>query len=40
MAFPEFASVGLTEKQVREHGFEVITAQSPFVANGKALAMK
>lgn len=38
-AFPEVASVGLTEKQAEDQGFEVITAQSPFVANGKALAM-
>ena len=38
-AFPEVASVGLTEKQAREQGFDVATAQSPFVANGKALAM-
>jgi dihydrolipoamide dehydrogenase len=38
-AYPEVASVGLTERQAREHGYEVITAQCPFVSNGKALAM-
>jgi dihydrolipoamide dehydrogenase len=38
-AYPEVASVGLTERQAKEQGHEVITAQCPFVANGKALAM-
>jgi dihydrolipoamide dehydrogenase len=32
--------VGLTEKNARKSGYEVITAQCPFVANGKALAME
>jgi dihydrolipoamide dehydrogenase len=38
-AYPEVASVGLSEKQARELGYEVVTAQCPFAANGKALAM-
>lgn len=38
-AYPEVASVGLSEKQAREAGYEVVTAQCPFAANGKALAM-
>jgi dihydrolipoamide dehydrogenase len=38
-AYPEVASVGLSEKQAREAGYEVVIAQCPFAANGKALAM-
>jgi dihydrolipoamide dehydrogenase len=38
-AHPEVASVGLTERQAKEQGHEVITAHCPFVANGKAIAM-
>jgi dihydrolipoamide dehydrogenase len=38
-AYPEVAAVGLSEKQAREAGYEVVTAQCPFAANGKALAM-
>jgi len=38
-AYPEVASVGLSERQAREAGYEVVTAQCPFAANGKALAM-
>ena len=38
-AHPETASVGLTETQAREEGFDVITAHCPFPANGKAMAM-
>jgi len=38
-AYPEVASVGLTEKQARAAGYEVITAKFPFQPNGKALAM-
>lgn len=38
-AQPEVASVGLTEQQARNQGYEVITAQCPFIANGKAMAM-
>ncbi len=38
-AHPEVASVGLTEQQAKAQGLEVITAHSPFLANGKAMAM-
>jgi dihydrolipoamide dehydrogenase len=38
-AQPEIASVGLTEKQARDKGYDVASIQSPFVANGKALAV-
>ena len=38
-SYPEVASVGLTESQAKEQGFDVITAQFPFLPNGKALAM-
>jgi dihydrolipoyl dehydrogenase len=38
-AYPEVASVGLTERQALEQGYDVITSQCPFAANGKALAM-
>jgi dihydrolipoamide dehydrogenase len=38
-AHPEVASVGLTERQAVDQGYAVATAQCPFVANGKALAM-
>jgi dihydrolipoamide dehydrogenase len=34
---PEVASVGLTEAQAREKGYDVLTGQFPFRANGKAL---
>lgn len=36
--FPETASAGLTEKQAREKGRDVVTAKFPFSANGKAIA--
>jgi len=38
-AYPEVASVGLSEKQAREMGYDVVASQCPFAANGKALAM-
>ena len=38
-AYPEVASVGLTEQRAKEQGHDVIVARSPFLANGKALAM-
>ncbi len=38
-SYPEVASVGLTEKQAREAGYDVITAKFPFQPNGKARAM-
>ncbi len=36
---PEVASVGLTEAQARERGYQVKTGQFPFQPNGKALGM-
>lgn len=36
---PEVASVGLTEVQAREQGYQVKTGQFPFQANGKALGI-
>jgi dihydrolipoamide dehydrogenase len=36
---PEIASVGLTEKQAKEKGKEVLAVQSPLAPNGKAVAM-
>jgi dihydrolipoamide dehydrogenase len=33
---PQIASIGLTEKQAREAGFEVKTGKFPFLANSKA----
>jgi dihydrolipoamide dehydrogenase len=38
-ASPEVASVGLTEAQAREQGYDVKVGQFPFRANGKALAI-
>ena len=34
---PEVASVGLTEAQAREQGYDVLTGTFPFMGNGKAL---
>jgi dihydrolipoamide dehydrogenase len=36
---PEVASVGLTEAQAREQGYDVKTGQFPFMPNGKARGM-
>ncbi|MGX9133512.1 dihydrolipoyl dehydrogenase [Rummeliibacillus sp. JY-2-4R] len=36
---PEMATVGLTEAQATEEGFEVSTGKFPFAANGRALAL-
>ncbi|MCB0156307.1 MAG: dihydrolipoyl dehydrogenase [Anaerolineae bacterium] len=36
---PEVASVGLTEKQAREQGYEVKIGKFPFQPNGKALGL-
>lgn len=36
--FPEVASVGLTEKQAREKGYEIKVGKFPFSASGKAKA--
>jgi len=38
-AWPEVASVGLTEPQARDQGYQVKVGQFPFRANGKALAI-
>jgi dihydrolipoamide dehydrogenase len=38
-ASPEVASVGLTEAQAREEGYDVKVGQFPFRPNGKALAI-
>ncbi len=36
---PELASVGFTEAQAKEEGFEVIGSKFPFGANGRSLAL-
>lgn len=36
--FPEIASVGMTEKQAREKGYEIKVGKFPFSASGKASA--
>lgn len=36
---PEMATVGLSEDQAKEEGFEVATGKFPFAANGRALAL-
>ncbi len=36
--FPELASVGLTEEEARNQGYDVIVSKFPLAANGKALA--
>jgi len=36
---PEMATVGLSEDQAKEEGFEVTTGKFPFAANGRALAL-
>lgn len=37
--YPEVASVGLTEAQAREKGYEVKTGKFPFMPNGKAVGL-
>ena len=37
--FPEVASIGLTEAQAKEKGFDVVISKFPFVGIGKALIM-
>ena len=37
--YPQIASVGLTEEQAKEGGFEIKVGRFPFNANGKALAL-
>ncbi len=36
---PQVASMGLTERQAREQGYEVKVGKFPFMANGKALGL-
>jgi len=36
---PEIASIGLSESQAREQGYEILTAQKSFSIAGKAIAM-
>jgi len=36
---PQVASMGLTEKQAREQGYEIKVGKFPFIANGKALGL-
>ncbi len=36
---PEIATVGLTEKEAKEEGYEVASGKFPFGANGRALSM-
>src|SRR5690606_35362280 len=38
-AHPQLASVGLTQVQAIERGYEVRVGRFPFVANGKAVAL-
>jgi dihydrolipoamide dehydrogenase len=38
-AYPEAASVGLTEAQARDRGHDIQTVNSPFAPNGKAVAL-
>ncbi|MDJ1407288.1 MAG: dihydrolipoyl dehydrogenase [Candidatus Midichloria sp.] len=37
--YPQIASIGYTEKQAREAGFDVKIGKFPFIGNGKAIAM-
>jgi len=36
--FPEIASIGLTEKQAKEKGLDLMIGRFPFASNGRALA--
>ncbi len=38
-SYPEVASVGITEKQAREQGFDVKIGMFPLLANGKSITM-
>jgi dihydrolipoamide dehydrogenase len=38
-SFPQIASVGLTEKQAIEAGYDIRRGNFPFAGNGKALAL-
>lgn len=37
--YPQIASVGYTEKQARDAGFDITVGKFPFIANSKAIAM-
>lgn len=37
--YPQIASVGLTEKQAKEAGYELKVGRFPFIGNGKAIAL-
>jgi dihydrolipoamide dehydrogenase len=36
---PQVASVGLTEAQAKEQGFDIKVGRFPFIGNGKAIAL-
>jgi dihydrolipoamide dehydrogenase len=36
---PEIASVGMTEQQAKDAGYEILVGRSPFSANGRALSL-
>ncbi len=36
---PELATVGLTEAQAKEEGYDVVTGKFPYAANGRAIAL-
>lgn len=36
---PELATVGLSEAQAKEEGYEVVTGKFPYAANGRAIAL-
>ena len=38
-SYPEVASVGLTEKQAKDQGYDIRVGSFPFLANGKSVAM-
>lgn len=38
-SIPQIASIGLTEKQAKEKGFDIKVGKFPFTANGKAIAL-
>ena len=38
-SMPQIASIGLTEKQAKEKGFDIKVGKFPFIANGKAIAL-
>ncbi len=38
-SMPQIASIGLTEKQAKDKGYDIKVGRFPFMANGKAIAM-